>query len=156
MYWVVAVGLTILIAGVAKLVHYFKNKGQSTNSDIPYTNLVSIQTRVTNATNHALNQTNRVTESLSKEAIQARIELAQSFEIMLNGTKRDPVAAFNIYLEVAKEGSKEALVPLERLGEEVPAEQQLKLSDLYLFFKNDAKANYWNNKAQEVANFKFL
>lgn len=156
MYWVVAGVFTIFIAGLAKFVHYFKNRGHSTNSDIEYVNLESVQTRVTNSTNNALNQTNQVTDSVSKEAMQARIELAQSFEIMQNGTKRDPLAAFNIYLEVAKEGSKEALVPLERLGEEVPAQQQLKLRDLYLFFKNEAKANYWNNKAQEVANFKFL
>ena len=68
--------------------------------------------------------------------------------------KKDDSAAFDAYLKAAHLGGEEALIPLERLGEEMSAEKQLLLSGLYkTIFKNAEKANYWEEKATVLAVF---
>lgn len=81
---------------------------------------------------------------------------AQTHQIAKARKEKSPEKAFNCYLKAAKLGHKEALPPLERLGEEMSAEQQIKLSHLYeKYFKNQERADYWREKATEVANFQF-
>jgi hypothetical protein len=82
------------------------------------------------------------------------LELAQSHQVAPNGHQADLKQAFDGYLVAAKLGHQEPLQPLERLGEAMCAERQLALSQVYAsFFNQHDKADYWRQKAMEVAQF---
>ena len=83
------------------------------------------------------------------------IPLVQLHEIERLGMKKDVQTIFNGYMQLARLGNKDILVPLERLGEELNSQQQLELSDLYKSLGNYEKAAYWHSKAKEVEEFKF-
>lgn len=84
----------------------------------------------------------------SKEVIEAMMKLGNYHEV---DQKKDPSHAFDCYLKAAQLGSEDALIPLERLGEDMSAEKQLLLSELYkTVFKNNEKAHYWQEKATEL------
>ena len=85
----------------------------------------------------------------------AALCLGQIYQIEHDGIQKNINLAFQAYLQAAKLGDHEALIPLERLGDELSAENQLALSQLYgSFFKNKEKENYWQMKATEVTRFK--
>jgi len=85
----------------------------------------------------------------SKDVIEAMMKLGNYHQV---DQKKDPSIAFDCYLKAAQLGGEDALIPLERLGEEMSAEKQLLLSELYkTVFKNNEKANYWQEKATELA-----
>lgn len=85
----------------------------------------------------------------SKDVIGAMMRLGNYHQV---DQKKDPSLAFECYLKAAQLGAEDALIPLNRLGEEMSAEKQLLLSELYKsVFKNKEKANYWQEKATELA-----
>lgn len=157
MYWYIAyiiIGLVVAatLAAIAYSNQTSKNQQLNTpqlTQPIP-TNDIQ-QERLRNLNQHRRTQN----AALSQEEIKAKLEIAQAYEIEKNGLKRQPQKAFESYLELAQMGVKEALPALDRLGEELTANEQLKLSQLYSFFRNPVKANYWQDKANEVSNFQF-
>ena len=99
---------------------------------------------------------NRNNQKSNSKACNAMFLLAQSHQLGHDGKKKDLKEAFNCYIKAAKSGHQEALPPLERLGEEMSAEKQLELSQVYgTFFHNKEKADYWRTKATEIEDFKF-
>ena len=83
----------------------------------------------------------------------AFLYLGQFYQVEHPGVQKDLEIAFNFYLQAAQRGQLEALSPLDRLGEEVSAENQWALSKFYgRFFNDNEKANYWRNQAQEAEN----
>lgn len=97
-----------------------------------------------------LTNSNKPNNSPNQDTIDAMMKLGDYYQV---DHKKDDSCAFDAYLKAAQLGGEEALIPLERLGEEMNAEQQLLLSELYkTVFKNDEKANYWEEKATELAN----
>lgn len=87
--------------------------------------------------------------ALGKETKQSALELAQLTE---ENKPDDFKQVFSSYLHAARSGHSEALVSLERLGQEANKDQQLALSQLYgSFFNNHEKAAYWRQKATEIA-----
>jgi TPR repeat protein len=90
----------------------------------------------------------------SKEIIEAMMKLGNYYQV---DQKKDNTLAFDAYLKAAQLGESEALIPLERLGEEMCAQKQLLLSEAYKnIFKDDKKAKYWQKKAEDVDKFKNL
>ena len=87
----------------------------------------------------------------------AALLLAQHHQIAQDALSEEKTAtAFHYYLEAAKLGHPDALPSLERLAEEMRADKQMALSQLYAsFFNNPEKANYWCSKAKEVETFDF-
>jgi len=82
---------------------------------------------------------------------QSSFKLGQLFQVNNGTVEKDVPQAFKYYLKAAKTGNSEALTTLERLGEEVSAECQLELSELYKTTIIDTeKENYWYMKAMEV------
>lgn len=87
---------------------------------------------------------------------KAAYALGQFYEIDHEGVPKNRTRSFHAFLQAAKQGKNEALIPLERLGNKVSAKEQIELSKIYVsFFYNQEKADYWKNKANEVGSFKF-
>jgi len=163
MFWViVAVVAGVVVVGAALVIKYvFSHRPTSINTHNygELTPLVVSEGSYVSASNNRVSsliaQRNIVTRQITEEATKAKIELAQFYEMSTSVQKREPKKAFDTYLELAKSGVDEILPSLERLGEELSATEQSKLSDLYKFFKNENKAKYWQSKANEVASFQF-
>lgn len=84
---------------------------------------------------------------------EVAFRLGQLFQVALSDREKDAARAFLYYLQAAKLGHADALRPLERLGEEVKADDQLALSRFYessSIFRNLEKASYWRRKHDEV------
>jgi TPR repeat protein len=93
-------------------------------------------------------------KAYSLEDQEAAFYLGQFYQVNHPGVQKEISLAFHFYLQAANYGSQDALRPLERLGDEVSAENQLALSQLYgTFFHNREKADYWCSKAVEVEQF---
>ncbi|MCC5792429.1 MAG: hypothetical protein JJT82_07475 [Legionellaceae bacterium] len=100
---------------------------------------------------HKPNNSNEPNNSPNQEVIDAMMKLGNYYQV---DHKKDDSRAFDAYLKAAQQGGEEALIPLERLGEEMGTDKQLLLSELYkTVFKNDEKAKYWQEKAAELAQF---
>ncbi|WP_028389137.1 tetratricopeptide repeat protein [Legionella fairfieldensis] len=81
----------------------------------------------------------------------AAFNLGDFYQIDHENIQANATLAFHAYLQAAKLGNHDALIPLERLGDEVSAENQRALSQLYgSFFHNREKALYWHTKAIEI------
>lgn len=84
----------------------------------------------------------------------ASFYLGQFYQDSHENIPKSTQLSFFYYLNAVKQNHPDALIPLERVGEEVSAENQLKLSQLYGgFFHNREKADYWRSKAMEVEQF---
>lgn len=82
--------------------------------------------------------------------------LAQHYELQTANNPNARTQAFTHYLHAVKKGHLDALSALERLGDEVRAEEQCMLSQLYeSVVPNAERAAYWRSKAQEIASFVF-
>ena len=142
----VGAGVVSLITGVVHL-QIGNAPAQPTTTPVPTqpNNLASLSSQKTAAAKASI--------SVTTEAMFA---LAQSHLLQRNGKKKDIKKAFHCYLEAAKGGHEDALTPLERLGNEMPAAKQMELSQMYgTLFNNQEKAAYWRDKAKEVEQFTF-
>ncbi len=84
----------------------------------------------------------------------ASLHLGSFFQNEHESVPKNLTLSFRFFLQAAKLGNQDALTPLERLGDEVSAENQLSLSNLYAtFFHNNEKADFWRTKAIEVEHF---
>jgi TPR repeat protein len=81
---------------------------------------------------------------------RATLYLAHFYQVDHAGIEKNLEQAFKNYMKAVKLGCQDAWVPLERLGEEMSAKQQLELSHLYRSFSNDERASYWCSKAKEI------
>jgi uncharacterized protein len=82
----------------------------------------------------------------------AGLRLGQLYQVDHDGIARDASKTWAFYVQAAQNGNQEAIVPLERLGEDAEAKKQRQLGDLYKlsFFKSPAKVVYWYDKAKET------
>jgi uncharacterized protein len=80
----------------------------------------------------------------------AALWLAQFHEVDHPGMKRDPQQAFDYYLQAAQRDAPDAWAPLERLGEQMDAQRQKALSELYSTIFDDERQAYWRQQAGEV------
>lgn len=86
----------------------------------------------------------------------AALQLGHFRQLDHEGLPRDSHLAFQSYLRAATLLNQDALIPLERLGEEGSAEDQLELSHLYgSLFHDQGKCEYWRTKAMEIEQFDF-
>ncbi|MDP3270082.1 MAG: tetratricopeptide repeat protein [Legionella sp.] len=86
----------------------------------------------------------------------ANFLIAQYYQASIDSNPKGIELAFNHYLKAVEQGHPDALSSLERLGEEVSAEKQLLISQLYeSLFKNHERASYWLSKSKEVDFFEF-
>lgn len=77
----------------------------------------------------------------------AAMQLACFYLIDHGEIKKDKNKAFSYYLKAATLGQLDALIPLERLCEEMGAQEQSALADFYRSIRNYEKAAYWTTKA---------
>ena len=140
------------VAVVSGVTHFALSDGSNTSSKAlsPGDNPQSDRISSLSSINHTNNK------QLNTDACNAMFLLAQSHQLGQNGKRKNLKEAFNCYIRTAKSGHQEALIPLERIGEEMSAEKQLELSQVYgTFFHNKEKADYWRAKATEIEDFKF-
>jgi len=84
---------------------------------------------------------------------KAHFQLGQFYQVEHVGVCQDLEKSFNHYLQAAKAGDQAALAPLERLAEEMDADKQVALGDLYCSpFTDIEKAKHWYQQAAEVDN----
>ncbi|MFH1334696.1 MAG: tetratricopeptide repeat protein [Pseudomonadota bacterium] len=83
---------------------------------------------------------------------EAAFHLGQLYQVDYPGVQRDIEKAFQYYLQAARASARqqEALVSLERLGNEVSAELQRKFGELYEVLQNHEKAKFWYQTAADV------
>lgn len=80
------------------------------------------------------------------------MKLAELYEFGSVGILIDLNKAFDYYMKAAKMGQRDALAPLERLGEGMSVERQMELSSAYgRFFGDQDAASYWREIASEAA-----
>ncbi len=162
------VAIPVVVYIGVKIYQGFKKQKDSNNPSLDNLNLASsrfLYERVNSEQTEPSNnrdksdlqgiqkQQNSERKNLIK-AIETKMKLAQSYEIK-QMRKSDKLKAFTAYIEVAKLGCEEALAPLERIAEDLSSKEQRELSQLYKFFKNPQKEQYWIDKAQEVERFDF-
>lgn len=94
-------------------------------------------------------------KSCERGSPSASLYLGHFFQVDHEGVQKNPSLAFSYYLQAAKLGNRDALVPLEILGEETSAENQSKLSQIFrgALFPDARRAFYWETKANEVSQF---
>ena len=86
----------------------------------------------------------------------AALDLGHFHQLDHDGLPKDAHLAFQSYLRAATLLNQDALIPLERLGEDASSEDQLALSHLYgSLFHNQEKHEYWRTKAKEIEQFDF-
>ena len=86
----------------------------------------------------------------------AAMQLGSIYLLDHGKIKKDKEKAFSYYLKAAALGQRDALIPLERLGEEMGAQEQSALADFYRSILNYEKAAYWKTKADtEATPFEF-
>lgn len=79
---------------------------------------------------------------------EAALQSAQLYQLDPDVINREK--AFACYMRAAELGHQDALVPLERLGEEMAPSKQLQLSRMYGRFFNNEKMAYWSAKGEEA------
>lgn len=140
------VAVLVSVSAVSAVAHFVLNNRLN---PIP---AESLQSRT-----HSLSsQLNEITQQSDSKAAEAIFLSAQYHQLGHNGQAKNLNKAFDCYITAAKLGREDALIPLERLAEDMSAENQMKLSKLYTaFFKNQERAVYWGTKAKEVDQFNF-
>lgn len=81
--------------------------------------------------------------------------LGDFYQVEHKGVLQNNELAFDSYLRAAQLGDRNALAPLEQLGEEVGPEYKRKLSNLFGTFFMPAKAEYWRMQANKAERFRF-
>lgn len=97
--------------------------------------------------------------TLSKKASDrgnqfASLELGHFYQVDHDGVPKNISSAFFYYSQAAKQGNRDALVPLEILGEEIDSKNQKQLSEMHgTLFHNQERSQFWKTKALEVEQF---
>lgn len=131
--------ILVLVAGTAAYVGIFDQNTKNTHHNEQMSN-----------NDRRSVHASLIAQQIHQAATEAKIKLAQSYEHANKGQQTNPKEAFEVYFELAKSGVDEVFPPLERLGDELSAIEQKKLSELYQLFKNESKAKYWQDKANEI------
>lgn len=149
---IIVIAVLGVIAAASGTTHLVQNNEPTTSPTISLSGNNSQPDRI----NSLSAQRNTNTKQADAAAAEAILALAQSHQLGKNGHVKNLNEAFHCYIKAAKSGHPDALSPLERIGDDMSAEKQLELSKLYgTFFNNQERAEYWRNKASEIADFKF-
>lgn len=85
---------------------------------------------------------------------EAAFRLGQLYQLNSPDFKKDVSLSFDAFLQAAKLGHPDALIPLERLAGNASSGQQSVLGQFYCsFFSNPQKASYWQTRAAESKQF---